>query len=118
MTVRAMSYVQRHLRIYLIVTSWVSWGRPRVLNLSHGPTCVGAVGTVPLGTVNPRLTLRGSLDKSPQCYLPTYESRASEHSWNGLRSATREQSAAPIYVVVDQNATLFTNLSQAQRYDQ
>ena len=49
--------------------------------------------------------------RSPS-YLPTYESRDVERSRNGPRSATREQSAVPIDVVVDQNATLFAKLSQ------
>ena len=51
-------------------------------------------------------------------YLPTYEMRANERSHTGSytsRSAAREQSAAPMDVAADQNATLFARLSQAQQ---
>ena len=51
-------------------------------------------------------------------YLPTYEVRAAERSRHGPRPTMREQSAAPMDVAVDQNATLFAKLSQAQRYVQ
>jgi len=51
-------------------------------------------------------------------YLPTYETRAQERSRAGPRYAAREQSAAPIDVAVDQNATLFAKLHQAQQYVQ
>jgi hypothetical protein len=51
-------------------------------------------------------------------YLPTYDVRPAERSRTVPRSAAREQSAAPIDVVVDQNATLFAKLSQAQQYVQ
>ena len=51
-------------------------------------------------------------------YLPTYEAHAQERprSTTGSRYTMREQSAAPIDVAVDQNATLFAKLSQAQQY--
>ena len=51
-------------------------------------------------------------------YLPTYEVRAAERSRHGPRPTMREQSAAPMDVVVDQNATLFVKISQTQRYFQ
>jgi hypothetical protein len=53
-------------------------------------------------------------------YLPTYDARAQERPRHtpGPRYTMREQSAAPIDVAVDQNATLFAKLSQAQQYVQ
>ena len=51
-------------------------------------------------------------------YLTTYDTRTTEHSHTGPHSVVWEQSVAPIDVVVDQNATLFTKLSQSQRYVQ
>ncbi len=52
--------------------------------------------------------------------MPTYDARAQERPryTPGPRYTTREQSAAPIDVAVDQNATLFAKLSQAQQYVQ
>ena len=109
----------RHLRLYLIGVSWDTWGQFPEPSPFHDLTCVRGEGTMAwLGTVNITLTLRGYMDKSGHRVTWRPMRCANERSRTGSytsRSTAREQSADPMDVAADQNATLFASLSQAQQ---